>query len=509
MKTFSKLRQAVRLFTDPGSYIARPPAVPKPLETEMTRPGGVADPSPFSVAEIMPNPDSVLRELGLTETAYTEILQDPQVGGAFRSRKAGVQKLRWTIDRDQARSAESQAIEEMLSRLDVFGLIGQILECLPWGFQPLEVVWQRRGAVIAPAIITAPPRKYFRFNRGGQLLLTSQFNPSGGPVPPRKFLVARHEATAENPYGNAILGQCFWPVKVKKGGMRWWVNFAEKYGMPWPLVRYHQGNEEQLQEIMSVFTAAVQDAVLLFPDSLTVDIAQTGSPASAEIFERLRQACREEIDTAWLGHNAGTTATPGKLGGEDGAVTARADLIGADVKLVEDVFNTLIRWVYELNWGQAERLPQFVLYEEADVDKTLADRDRVLFDLGFRPNKKYFVDTYRLKADHFEVDASASKPAAAGAAFAEGKGRGDEDNPQGLIDAIAERLTPEQLQFQAEQFLKPVIGLIGGASSYSEVMEGLAELYPKMNTADLQAVLERALFIADTVGRVSADADSQ
>lgn len=506
MKPFSKIAQALRLFTDPSSYLARPPA--KPLETEMTRPGGVADPSPFSVTEIMPNPDSVLRELGLTETAYTEVLQDSQVGGAFRSRKAGVQKLRWTIDRDQAKSVEAQAVEEMLSRLDIFSLIGQILDCLPWGFQPLEVVWQRRGAVIVPEAITAPPRKFFRFNRGGQLLLTSQFNPSGGPVPPRKFLVARHEATAENPYGNAILGQCFWPVKVKKGGMRWWVNFAEKYGMPWPLVRYHQGNEEQLQEIMSVFTAAVQDAVLLFPDSLTVDIAQTGSPASGEIFERLRQACREEIDTAWLGHNAGTTATPGKLGGEDGAGNVRADLIGADVKLVEDVFNTLIRWIYELNWGQAERLPQFVLYEEADVDKTLADRDRVLFDLGFRPTKAYFTDAYRLKADHFEVDANAGKPAAAGAAFAEGKAGGEGD-PQALIDAIAERLTPEQLQFQAERFLKPVIALIGRSRSYSEAMEGLAELYPEMNTGDLQAVIERAIFIADTIGRVSADADSQ
>ena len=508
MNPFAKFRQAVRLFVDPGSYIARPPAL-KPLETEMTRPGGIADPYPFSVTEIMPNPDSVLRELGLTETAYTEILQDPQVAGAFRSRKAGVQKLRWAINRDQAKNAEAQAIEDMIGRLDVFGLIGQILDCLPWGFQPLEVVWRRNGAFIEPERITAPPRKCFRFNRAGQLLLASQSNPSGGTVPPRKFLVARHEGSSENPYGSAILSQCFWPVKVKKGGMRWWVNFAEKYGMPWALVKYRDGDEEALQSVMSVFTAAVQDAVLLFPESLTVEVAQTGSAASAAIFEQLRKACREEIDTAWLGHNAGTTATPGRLGGDDGAGSAREDLIGADVKLVEDVFNTLIRWVYELNWGQAAQLPQFVLYEEDDVDKSLADRDKVLFDLGWRPKKDYFVDVYRLKAEHFEVDPNAGKPAAGTAAFAESGERGGDDDPQSLIDAIAERVTPEQLQFQAERFLKPIIGLIGRATSYSEAMEGLSELYPKMNTADLQAVLERAIFIAESVGRVSADAESE
>ncbi|RTL21736.1 MAG: DUF935 family protein [Rhodocyclaceae bacterium] len=506
MKPFSKLREAIRLFSEPGLYVARPPAN-KPLETELTRPGGVADPSPFSVTEVMPNPDSVLRELGLTETAYTEILQDSQVAGAFRSRKAGVQKLRWAVDRDQTKSAEAQAIEEMFSRLDMFGIIGAIMNCLPWGFQPLEIVWRRRGSLIEPEKITAPPRKYFRFNRAGDLLLASQFNPSGGAVPPRKFLIARHEATTENPYGNAILGQCFWPVKVKKGGMRWWVNFAEKYGMPWPLIRYHEGDEERLQSFMSVFTAAVQDAVLLFPDSLSVDIAQTGSPASAEIFERLRNACREEIDTAWLSHNAGTTATPGKLGGDVSAESARGDLIGADIKLVEDVFNTLIRWIYELNWGNVSRPPQFMLYEESDVDKGLADRDKILFDIGFRPKKDYFVDVYRLKPEHFDID-----PNAAGAdsapTFAEGKGR-EGDDAQAVIDAIAGRLTPEQLQFQAEQFLKPVVALITRSASYSEAMEGLAELYPKVNTGDLQAVLERAIFIAETVGRVSVNAESE
>ena len=103
MKFLRRLRRAVQSFSDPVPYVSQP----APLTTELTRPGAIDNTEGWSVNQTLPNPDPILREIGLAETAYEQVLAEPQVSGAFRSRKAGVKRLSWDIDRDRAKSREA------------------------------------------------------------------------------------------------------------------------------------------------------------------------------------------------------------------------------------------------------------------------------------------------------------------------------------------------------------------------------------------------------------------
>lgn len=36
---------------------------------------------------------------------------------------------------------------------------------------------------------------------------------------------------------------CFWPVAFKKGGMKFWLRFAEKFGSPWVIGKHPRGRK--------------------------------------------------------------------------------------------------------------------------------------------------------------------------------------------------------------------------------------------------------------------------
>ncbi len=83
-----------------------------------------------------------------------------------------------------------------------------------------------------------------------------------------------------------------------------------------------------------------------------------------------------------------------------------------------------------------------------------------------------------------------------GAEFAEG----DPFPDQTALDAAINKLAPGDLQAA----LKPVLDLIAQSADYAEVFDKLAETYPAMDTQQIEETLARALFVADTWGRLSA-----
>ena len=73
-----------------------------------------------------------------------------------------------------------------------------------------------------------------------------------------------------------------------------------------------------------------------------------------------------------------------------------------------------------------------------------------------------------------------------------------------IADLVMGALPDKLLQFGIEQTLQPVIELAKKSSSYNELKVGLAALYPKMNTNQIEELLTKVMFIAETEGKVKA-----
>jgi len=458
----------------------------------------------YSLGMYLPNPDPVLKKQGKDLTVYKELLTDAHVGGCVSSRKSGVLSLEWAIDRGKAKTRQAKIIESCFKDLDLYSIISEMLSAVLYGYHVSEVIWQKVGNYILPANIIGKPQQWFVFSENNELLLRTRSNWKGEAVPERKFLILQHNASYENPYGTPELSRCFWPVTFKKGGLKFWIIFSEKYGMPYLIGKHPRGTSKDDTEMLAdMLESMVQDAIAVIPDDASIEILEAGGKsASADIYEKLIDYCDKEISIALLGQNLTTNVSTGSYAATQAHMQIRKDIIDSDRRLIEKAMNTLIKWIYELNFSDTSSMPVFSMYEEEDVDEELAARDEKLTasleKSGLKLTKRYYQKYYSLEDEDIEeVKTQIEKPLS----FAESNSLFPD---QQALDDAAEDITPEELQKQMEGILKPIIDLINEGRSYEEVMEKLLETYPDMDTSEVEKMLSRAIFISELWGRLNA-----
>lgn len=478
----------------------------------------------FSLGMYLPDPDPVLKKMGKDQKVYKELTTDARVGSNMASRKAGVLSMEWGIDRGKAKSRHAKPVEQLFARLKVNRILQQVLDAVFFGYQPLEVLWENREGMIVPRDIVAKPREWFCFSEGNELLLRTKENYNGIPVPERKFLCPVYNSSYENPYGERTLSRVFWPVTFKKGGLKFWVNFVERFGTPWVIGKLPRGTDKaKIDDLADMLEAMVTDAVAVIPDDSSVEIIEAaGKSASSDLHRSLVEWCNSEISTAILGHAGASESTPGKLGGEDTAGDVKQELVDGDRNLAVETINTLIGWIHELNFGVGEP-PSFSLWQEEDVDTELAERDKTLSETGVKFSKKYFTKAYGFEEDDIEevsagptgiqpqpqppAEFSAHRhcPHCSGAHFADpGNDRAPLFPDQAAVDDLVGSLSPKDLQTQMEGILKPVIDLIGQGKSHEQILNLLAEAYPDMRDEAVEEMLTRAIFVSEAWGRLNA-----
>lgn len=172
----------------------------------------------YSLANILPDPDIVLRKQGKDIRIYKELLCDPHVFACIQSRKSGVLSLDWEINRGLDKDKNAEEIEELLKKLNIHKLISDILDATSYGYQPLEIIWKKSSSGhVLPAKIIAKPPEWFCFDDDNNLKFRTKDNYYGEIVPDKKFLLAQNNPSYNNPYGERTLSRVFWSVTFKKG----------------------------------------------------------------------------------------------------------------------------------------------------------------------------------------------------------------------------------------------------------------------------------------------------
>lgn len=442
----------------------------------------------------LPDPDPILRKMGKDVRAYRELLIDSQVWACYQSRKSGVLSKEWAINRGKARDKNAEIIENIFKKIDINKLISDILETPFYGFQPIEIIWEYKNSLILPRSVTAKPQEWFRFDNENNLVLRTSFD-STQELPDKKFLCPVSNSSYLNPYGEKVMSRCFWNVVFKKGGLKFWTYFTEKYGMPVAVGTIDSGqSQEEVDAFADKLNAMVQDAVIVISKDKSVEFKESTSKAgSAGIYKALIDHCDSGISKAILGQTLTTEiGSSGSYAASNTHFQVRQDLIENDKNLVEKTINQLIDWIYELNWQGISDKPVFEMWEEDDVDKTIAERDEIVKRTNpqIQFTKKYLMSTYGYKDDDIDL----ITPAESFSEFQQTK----KDEIQELLESIDE----SGVQRQAEEILKPIMTAIEKSKNTEEAMELLAEAYPDMKTKKLEEVLARLIYISEIFGRL-------
>ena len=451
----------------------------------------------YSLCNILPDPDIVLRKQGKDIKIYRELLCDPHVTACVQSRKAGVLSLEWEIARGINKDKNIELLSNLLKKLDIYKLINDILDSVLWGFQPIEVIWEKSGNLILPTELKAKPTDWFCYDADNNLRFKTKQNYFGELLPPKKFLCPQYNASYDNPYGDRILSKVFWQVVFKKGGLKFWTIFTEKYGMPHIIGKHPRGaSQEETNALADMLERMVQDAIAVIPDDSSVELKEANKSSSAEIYEKLIDKMNAEISKAIIGQTLTTEiGNTGSYAASNTHFQVRQDIIDSDKRLVEKTINQLLRWIYELNFS-TEIVPEFELYEEEDIDLDLAQRDKTLSESGVKFTKKYFIKNYGLDEEDFDITQFQQTTQPVFSQFKE------QENFQGQtqVDELFDLISNKELQNQSEKILSPIIEMIMNGNSYSEIKEALKD--ENLNTKDFEKVLQKALFLCEAEGRL-------
>ena len=458
-----------------------------------------------SMLDVVSNPDNILLSKGKNiKEAYYPLLYDAHVASCIQSRKSGVLCLEWDIDRSDKATPETEFIRSVfdgnnelkITGLDMPGIIEEMLDAVAYGYKPMEIYWRFIGDYLIPTAVVGKPPHWFGFDDFGMLKFMGDYGSGlAKPMLKSKFLVLKHNATSENPYGRGVLSQCYWPVVFKKGGFQFWTQYAERYGQPFLIGKYHrEAKKEDIDELVTQINLLRNGGRAAIDDDVDITALTAGSPQQADIYKNLIHFLNAEISKAILSQTL--TTEQGDTGSYSMSQThleVRQDVVDSDKRLIESHFNQLIKYIIDYNFENPSHYPKFELYRVDDLN-TILERDIKILTTG----QVKFTDQrwrkYLEEGDYEIIDPSQQPPKAMFQMMT--KGNSFEFAEKDLIRELAEK----EFNIAAEKMLSPIIESIQSGKSYEDIEKKLKEYFPKLDTEQIQGVIENLNFVSAVEG---------
>jgi phage gp29-like protein len=464
----------------------------------------------FATADVLPNPDPVLNTQNSLATwqNFRNIFWDPHLTAVIASRKSVTLSKKWYIEGGKSPSRVRKFIEKNFENLDIHRATEEILDAPFFGMQAMEPIWGSPEGVEGENKIfckefTGRPAWWFQYDKENKLRFRSKDNFwPGDPVEDMSLIVARNNPKYENPYGEALLSKIYWSINFKKAAFKYWIEFAEKNGSPYSIGKVpRNAGEAEYDELLERLQELVNGSSAVIPDDTSVEFISSGSKSSADIYKDLMNAANQEISKAILGQTL-TTESGEKGSRALGQVhdNVRLDIAEADEIMAETCFNVLIRWIVDINFGPNVVAPTFKYEHEKDIKKDLAERDKILSELGVKFDAEYFKEIYNLADNHFTMVEPVVTELQDEPEFREAS----EFEDQKALDNFINGLTNKELQKDAK-FVQPLIKMIQNAKSFDEANEGLLAVFSKIRPERLEKNLGRALFSTQSLTRNTED----
>ena len=491
----------------------------------MGKPIATAESDPelfFSSLGSLPNPDPILRQMGKADAVYRSIMMDAHVMGEIRSIRGSFRSYDYRVDVGRENDAKAAAAQKLCEDWMASGppnpvadwqeVQWQMCSAIFTGYKPHELVWDYNDAgQVVPTVFDRPGRRIV-FTAEGAPLLVSKVAPMGAPVEPYQFVISRHMATMDNPYGMALLSSCFWPWMFKTGGWRYFVKYCERHGLPWPVGRYPVGTGEAEQDqLADALASMVESGYLVVQEGTGIEllVPQGGSgaaPQQALITLANREMSKALTSQAMIGEQLEV----GSRAAADTAQVRQNSVHDSDRDIAAAGMNQIFAWITEFNYGADVAPPTLKYFKQENAGKERAETYEAARKAGAKPSKKAMLAELGIPVAEDDEDALLpdAKPEAAptpvvekpklklvnfskvpGYSFAQAVGMTDDQALQLATDAADAVLE--------DQTIEPIARMLAefeaSGKTLAEFNDALQDVVGQLDDQGLREVLDRAL----------------
>ena len=460
---------------------------------------------------------------------YRTTLRDERCQAALDQRLDAAISRPWTVEAGGEEDRDRQAaddLEAQLKAIDFDAICRQLLHGVWYGYAIAEANWQRSESriVLGNLIVRAPDR--FRWSPEGLPMLRTERNPFGEELPHGKFVVlARPGEHGDLPHGRGLARWCFWPVWLKRHGLKFWSVSLEKFGAPSVVGKYPpNATITQKAELLDLVHAYATSVGVTLPEGQEIEIVESARRAGGD-FEQFVGYLDRQLTTTILGQSSTTDQGPWR-GTADVQKDVRDETVAADCRLLDNALNgTIARWLTVWNFQGAAfpRIRRDTSPPE-DLDARATREETIARTTGLRPTLAHVEATYGgewVAPEARGIEAAPdgareqAEPAAdegralAAALLALARERRDDHLaarvPRDAIDAAVGRLVRDEWEPMMAPVIEPILEAAGEALERGDTLEDfrarLPALFAAMDDERLVETLHRMGFSAALSGQ--------
>lgn len=338
-------------------------------------------------------------------------------------------------------------------------------------------------------------------------------------VPLSQFGWITHIAKAKTGYLSRIglVRTLIWPFLYKNYSARDFAEFLEIYGLPMRLGKYPEGaTQAEKNTLLRAVMSIGHNAGGIIPRGMEIEFENATSGDSGSFLAMIEWA-EKSMSKAILGGTLtsqadGATST-NALGNVHNDV--RQELRDADLRRLEQTLTRdLVYPLYALNcqsFNDVRRIPRFEFdVSESEDINSFADGLNKLVDIGFKIPVQWAHDKLQvpIAGENDAILARKNYPEMTALLSAQPQTTqkmavlSASPDPDELLEQLEPN--PEQYESVIDPMLKPIVEAIeqGG---YEFAQERIATLYADLDDNAFEALLAKAIFVSDLLGRAYAD----
>jgi len=482
--------------------------------------------TPYSLAEILRSAADGDHYAYLTLAEEMEE-RELHYGAELGKRKLAVSRLPISVESysDEQKDKDlADAVRDLVRRPGFRGLLKDALDGLGKGYSVTEIIWDRSGEVWKPLRYEWRDPHFFQFDQIARReirLRDEQDLMDGLPLEPYKYICHVPKLKSGIPIRGGLARLAAWAFMCKGYTVKDWLAFAEVFGMPFRMGKYHNGATPEDINVLKMAVANLgSDAAAVFPDSMKVELVEAAKGGSQAFYKSLAEYLDDQVSKGVLGQTASSSGTPGKLGDEQLQSDVRDDIRDDDAEQLEETLNRdLVVPFIDLNFGSQENYPELQLrsIEKEDV-AALVTALKELVPLGLKVEQSVVRDKIGLpdpakdakpedllkppavaspEPGTTETAANREQCSCPSCATALNRVQGLSSDP---ADLVAARLGDESMATM-DALIAPIAELVATAESLEEIRDRLTETFDGLDAAELGELIGEALMLANVSGR--------
>jgi len=247
-----------------------------------------------SIIGHMDDTNNWLNSVGESQEVFNKMINDPKIESLIENRKARVQQM-YGSQTDTGNRSVDEACREYITFNLIYKLNTILLNAIPYGIALCEVVWDMKNGFYIPVDFIPIPRTAINFPQNGSYgvpYLTTLNKPLDEP---NKFIIHRNDKGDGNIWGSPALKSCYWAWKFKQLGFRFWMQAAQRLGVPSILAIFDTKNAEEAQrrsrELLPLIQNMNSGSSGAFANIKEIKVVD----GAIKDFETIIRVCNEEI----------------------------------------------------------------------------------------------------------------------------------------------------------------------------------------------------------------------